>query len=391
MGGENNRRGALSGCRVLDLTEEKGMFCSRLLADMGAEVIRVEKPGENTSRSLFFFANNLGKRSITLNIEVKQGQELFRKLAQTADIVVESYQPGYLTALGLGYTELNSINRRLVMASITNFGQSGPYRDYSSGGIVASALGGQVYICGEPEMPPLKPFGEQAYYSACLFAAIGILLALRNRHTSGRGQHIDISVHECVAATLDHVLVRHFYEGVVAKRRGSLYWNNAFRIFPCLDGYILLSLFYQWETLAEWLDAEGMAEDLTDERWQDREYRLEHLDHIIQVMERWTRSHTVTELVKKGQLMHFPWAEVTSIPKLVDSPQLRERDFWIEVEHPETGRKHKFPGAPCKLSQSPWQVGSRAPSMGQDNLVIYQGELGLSKDEIEALVRKGVI
>ncbi len=391
MGGERNRGGALSGYRVLDLTDAKGMFCSRLLADMGAEVIRVERPGEISARGLSFWVTNLGKRSIALDIKCERGQGLFKRLARTADVVVESYQPGYLAALGIGYSELSRINHGLVMASITNFGQSGPYREYSSSDMVASALGGQMYVCGEPETPPLKPFGEPAYYSASLFAAIGILLALWNRHTTGRGQHIDISVHECAAATLDHVLVRYFYEGVVAKRQGSLYWNNAFRIFPCRDGYILLSLGQQWETLVEWLDAEGMAEGLTDKQWQDRDYRLKHLDHAVEVLERWTRNHTVSELVEQGQLMRFPWAEVTSIPKLVDSPQLEERDFWVEVEHPETGRKVKFPGAPCKLSRSPWQVGSRVPKLGEDNTAIYKGELGLSEKEIESLVRKGII
>lgn len=248
-----------------------------------------------------------------------------------------------------------------------------------------------MYVCGQPETPPLKPFGEQTYYSACLFAATGILLALWNRHSTGKGQHIDISLQECAAATLDHVLVRYFYGGTVAKRQGSLYWNSAFRIFPCRDGYILLSLFQQWGTLVEWLESEGMAEDLTDKKWRDREERLKHLDHIIPVLERWTRSHTVAELTEPGQLMHFPWAGVTSIPKLMDSLQLRERDFWVEVEHPQTGRKSKFPGAPCKLSRSPWQVGSRAPSLGQDNIAIYHGELGLSEGEIEILAREGVI
>jgi len=352
---------------------------------------KVENAGADSSRSLSFWETNVGKSGITLRLEVEQGQKIFKRLAKTADVVVESYQPGYLERLGLGYPQLGQINPRLIMASITDFGQSGPYRDYKSCDMVACALGGQIYVCGEPETPPLKPFGTQAYHSACLFAAVGIMLALWNRHTTGRGQHIDISVQECVAASLDHVLVRYFYEGMVARRQGSLHWNNAFRIFPCRDGYILLSLFQQWETLVEWLDAEGMAEDLTDKKWQDRGYRLKHPDHIIQVLERWTQSHSVAELVGKGQLMRFPWAEVTSISGLLDSPQLKERDFWVEVEHPETGGKYKFPGAPCKLSRSPWRVGSRVPKVGEHNIGVYHGELGLSEDEIEALVRKGII
>jgi crotonobetainyl-CoA:carnitine CoA-transferase CaiB-like acyl-CoA transferase len=384
----NGQGSILSGYSVLDLTDEKGMLCSRYLADMGAEVLHIEKPA-GSARSSFFW-QNLGKRAITLNIELKPGQGLFKRLVETADVLVESHPPGYLEALGLGYPQLVQINPRLIMASITAFGQSGPYRDYKSCDIVASALGGQTYVCGEPDSPPLKPFGNQSYYLASIFAAIGVLLALRSRHTSGRGQHIDISLQECVASALDHVLVRYFYQGVVAKRQGSLHWNSAFRIFPCRDGYVLLSLFYQWPTLVEWLAAEGMAEDLTDEKWRDRDYRLQHLGHVIEVLERWTKSHSVAGLVEKGQLMRFPWAEVASIPKLLASPQLKERDFWVEMEHPETGKKYKFPGAPCSLSRSPWRVGSKVPKLGEHNKELYQA-LGLSEKEIKTLIKDGVI
>ncbi len=391
MNRRKSKNSVLTGYRVLDLTDEKGMFCSRLLADMGAEVIIVEKVGIERGERSFFEANNLGKRSITLNLEAKTGQEIFKQLAKTADVVVENYQPGYLEALGLGYTELSEINPQLIMASITSFGQDGPYRAHKADDLVASALGGQMYTCGEPQLPPLKPFGRQAYYLAGLFAANGILLALWHRHTSGKGQYIDISIQDCVAASLDHVLVRYFYEGKVAKRQGSLHWNNAFRIFPCHDGYILLSLFQHWETLVEWLDDEGMAEDLTDKKWLNRERRLEQLEHIIEVLERWTRSHTAAELVEKGQLMRFPWAEVSSIPGLMDNPQLKERGFFVELEHPESGKRVKFPGAPCKLSRSPWRVGSRIAVPGENNMAVYPRDLGLSEKDIEALTKEGVI
>jgi benzylsuccinate CoA-transferase BbsE subunit len=323
--------------RVLDLTDDQGRLCARLLADMGAEVIRVEKPEESAG----FRWEDLGKRSVTLNIESKPGQRKFRHLLKTADVLVESHPLGYLDALGLGYNELNKINPRLIMASITPFGQTGPYRDYKSSDIVASAMGGQLYLNGEAGSPPLKPFGQQSYYLASLFTAIGIMLALWHRYASGRGQHIDISLQECTAAALDHALVRYFYQGEVAQRRGSLHWNGAFRVFPAEDGYVLLSLLYQWETLVEWLAAEGMAEDLADSKWLDRNYRLEHLDHVIEVLERWTKTHSTAELVEKGQLMHFPWAEVASIAQLLASPQLEARGFWTEVEY--QGKKFKFP------------------------------------------------
>ena len=383
------REDALSGYRVLDLTDEKGMLCSRLLSDMGAEVFRIEKPGTESVR--VFYEANRGKLNITLNIESKPGQDIFKRLVKTADAVIESYPPGYLESLGLSYSRLNETNPRLIMASITNFGQDGLYRDYKSSDMVASALGGRMYVCGEPQMLPLKPFGNQVYYTASILAAIGIALALWSRHTTSKGQHIDISLQECAATTLDYILVRYFYEGLVAKRQGSLHWNNAFRIFPCRDGYILLSLLQHWETLVEWLESEGMAEDLPNEKWREREYRLKHLGHVIEVLEQWTKTHTATELVELGQLMHFPWAKIASIPELLDSPQLKGRGFFIEVEDPQSGRKYKVPGAPCKLSRSPWQAGERVPSIGGHNMKIYHGEMGLSEDEIEALVKDRVI
>ena len=272
----------LAGYRVLDLTDAKGVFGVKLLAGMGTEVIRIDPEGET-------------KR--------------FRELFKTADILIESFPPGYLASLGLGYENLSKINPRLIMASITHFGQNGPYKDLKSSDLVDQALGGWLSVTGEAQMP-LKLFGNQSYNAASLFAVNGILLALRQRQATGRGQYIDISVMECVTATLDHVLPRYFYEGIVSRRQGSLHWNNAFRFFPCKDGYILLSIHRQWETLVELLASEGMADDLTDEKWGNREERNRSINHIIEILERWTLSHKVGELVEKGQLMHFPWAEV---------------------------------------------------------------------------------
>jgi len=365
----NGQGSILSGCRVLDLTDDKGRLCSRYLADMGAEVIRIGKPGENAD----FHWENLGERSVTLDIGLKQGQKVFKRLLKTADILVESRPPGYLDALGLGYSSLSKLNPRLVMASITPFGQSGPYRDYKSSDIVAGAMGGQLYLNGEAGSPPLKSFGSQSYYLASIFAAIGVMLALYHRHSSGKGQHIDISLQECVTSALDHVLVRYFYQGEVAKRRGSLHWNGAFRVFPAKDGYVLLSLLYQWETLVEWLASEGMAGDLADSKWSDREYRLEHIDHVIEVLERWTKKHPAAELVEKGQAMRFPWTEVASIPELLASPQLKKRGFWAEIEHPATGEKFKFP-APVLSRCFSYQT--RPPNRGLRPSYTPDGDIG---------------
>ena len=293
--------GALSGYLVLDVTDEKGVLCARLLSEMGARVVRVEFTEDNLDR--------------------------LRGLIKEADVFIETFPPGYLDSLGIGYNVLSKIKPGLVMASITPFGQSGPCKDYQACDLALQALGGWMSVTGEPQAP-LKLFGRQAYSTASLFAANGILLALWRRHVTGRGQYIDISILECVAATLDHALVRYFYEGIVSRRQGSRHWNNAFRVFPCKDGFILLSVFQHWETLVEWLASEGMAADLTDEKWRDREVRTNGLDHIVKILEGWTLSHTVAELLEKGQLMHFLWAKVTSVSELLSSPQLAARDYF---------------------------------------------------------------
>lgn len=274
----------LTGYNVLDLTDEKGELAIRLLSDMGAGVTR-------------------------LNLENREERAGLPKLVKKADILIETFPPGYLPSLGLGYDTLSKLNPRLIIASITHFGQTGPYKNYKSSDLVNQALGGWLSVTGEAEAP-LKLYGNQAYHTASLFAVNGILLALWQRNITGRGQYIDISIMECVAATLDHVLPQYFYNGVVAGRQGSRHWNNAFDVLPCSDGYILISLHQHWETLVEWLASGGMAEDLVDAKWQDREKRNRDVDHILKVLEKWTLHHTAKEMEEKAQLMHFPWAEI---------------------------------------------------------------------------------
>ncbi len=268
----------LSGLRVLDSSGEIGVLCSRLLSGMGTEVVRCDL------------------------------KEL-RDLLPNADVFIESFPPGYLSSRGLGYEELVVINPGLIMVSVTPFGQTGPCKDFKASDLTLQAMGGWMSVTGEPEAP-LKLAGNQAYHAASLFAVNGVLLALRHRSATGRGQHLDISILECVAASLDFVLPRFFYAGTVSGRQGSLHWNNAFRVFPCKDGYVHLSIHRDWDTLVALLAAEGMAEDLTGAGWRDRDERDRNIYHVIEVLERWTLTHRVKELVNRGQLMRFPWAEV---------------------------------------------------------------------------------
>lgn len=401
--GENNS--LIKGIRVLDLADEKACYCSKLLADMGACVIKVEKPGGDASRgigpfwkdvphpekSLFFWYNNSNKLGITLNLEKRAGREIFCRLLERTDIVVETFPPGYLNRLGLDFEVLNTINPRIILVSVTGFGGDGPRSNHKSCDLVASAVGGQMYVSGSPSTPPLKPFGEQSYFTASLFAAIGILLAIRKRNQSGKGDHIDISLQEAVASTLEHVMIRYFYDHIVPGRRGSLYWNNEFCIVPSKDGFILLTLFQQWETLVELMESEGMAEDLIDEKWKNEEYRRLHHDRIVEVVQRWTKTHTTSELFDLGQLMHFPWAPVYPPQEVVESPQLRARGYFMDMDHPEINASLRYPRLPYKFSSVSLKRWRRAPLRGEDNAHILGGELGLTKKEMETLSSEGAI
>ena len=392
--GELSNNDTCLDLRILDLSDEKGMFCSKLLGDMGADVIRVEKPGggserncgpflDNMSdpeRSLHFWYGNTSKRGITLDIERKDGQHVLRELAAHADVIVETFSPGYLAERELDYEALSQLNPRLIVTSITAFGQTGPYRNYKSCDLVASALGGQMYVCGEAQGPPLRPYGEQSYLTASLFGAIGTMLAVQQRHITGKGQWVDISMQECVAAVVEPVNVRYLYEGIITKRQGARHWSDAFRIFPCQDGYILISLFRRWDTLVEWLDSEGMANDLKDGVWRDEDIRRRRIDHVAEIIERWTQTHCVEELVEQAQLMRLPWASVNSPGELLENPQIVERGFFTKVEHPELNRSFKYPGSPYKFSRTPWRISRRAPLIGEHNKEVICDELELNDD-----------
>ena len=395
----------LTGIRVLDLADEKASFCSKVLADLGAHVIKMEKPGGDSSRelgpfwknsgypkeSLSFSYNNTNKLGITLDLESAAGRELFARLVSNTDVIVESFQPGYLDRLGLSFEVLSGVNPAIIMASITAFGQTGPRKDFKSCDLVASALGGQMYVCGSPSLSPIKAYGQQSYLAASLYAALGVLLALRKRAKTGKGDHIDISLQEAVASTLEHVMVRYFHDQVIVKRSGNRHWNDFFCILPCKDGFIHLTPFVEWETLVGLLEREGKAEDLKDARWKDEAYRREHFGHVTDVLGKWTETHEVEELFQLGQLMRFPWAPIRRPDEILGCPQLKEREFFVDFEHRELGSLLKYPGLPYRFNFCHAIPRKRAPLPGEDNRRVYRGELGLSTEEFETLSRKGII
>ena len=378
--------GPLGGIQVLDLAGGTAGFCGKLLADLGACVIKVERPGGDPARalgpfweggphpeqSLFFLYHNTNKYGITLELEDGKDRELLRRLLGKADVLIETFPPGYLEKLGLGFKELQAVNPRLILISVTGFGQEGPKKDYASCDLVAAAEGGQMYVSGLPAGTPLKIFGEQSFYTASLFAAIGTILALKRRRHTGEGGHIDISLQEAVAATLDHVLVRHLNDSLLPKRQGNLHWNHDFCCLPCRDGHLLVSLSRQWETLVELLDREGMAQDLKEDRWRDEAFRTIQLDHVLGVIGRWTKTHSAAELFELGQSLQFPWAPVCRLKDILGNEQHRCRGFFRDSDPLLPGGSPRFPRLPWQLA-APWPASRKGPpGIGEDNARIFQ-------------------
>ena len=396
---------AFGGLRVLDLADEQGHYCTKLLADLGADVIKVEPPGGHPTRrigpflhnhphpekSLFFAYYNTNKRSITLNLACTTGQDLFRRLASRTDIVVETFAPGYLKALGLDYAVLQELNPRLILTSITPFGQTGPHSHYHGADIVGLASGGLMYLTGDPDTPPLQAFGWQAYLVAGAFAAVATLVALYWRRASGEGQHADVSIQECVASLLETASIDYAYTGHVQTRIGSRH-AIAFpcQVYPCKDGHWALMAFnpQMWRILAAWMAEDGI-EEVSDPKYEDREVRRGEMDKVNAAITRFGMNHTKRELLAEGQRRRLSVAPLSTVQEVVTNIHLRRRGYFVPAEHPLLG-KLDYPGAPYKLSETPWGIRRPAPLVGQDNEAVY-GELGLSQGDLMVLRETGVI
>jgi len=373
---------ALEGLRVVELATQLTAFCGKLLADMGADVLLVEAPGgspqrqegpfydevADRERSLPFWHYNTNKRGITLDLAQADGPALLRRLLAEADVLLEGEPVGSLAARGLDFEALHAEHPGLVVVSFSGFGQTGPRRGWQATELIAQALGGMAYTTGKETTPPLKTWGEQATQLAGMYGAIGALLAVAQRAATGDGQHVDVSMQEAVASALEIVLPWSLFEPhTVHRRQGSLHWSRGFRIFPSSDGYILFTLTQNWETLVGWLEADGMVEDLKDPQYAEPAYRREQLDHSIAVLERWSRTKTVDELMRQGQLLRFTWGQVTTPEQLLANEQLQERGFFVALEHPHEGRTFTYGGAPARFSASPWRLRRSAPRLGEHN------------------------
>jgi len=396
--------GALAGLRILDLADQTGALAGKLLADLGADVVLVEPPGgrrlraippfwqglPHPERSLFFWFYNTSKRGITLDITRRAGAALLRRLAGDADVLIETEPPGRLAALGCGPDALRATNPRLTVASITPFGQRGPYRDWRGSDTVAEAMGGMLFVNGHKDGPPLRALGLQAYHQAGVFAAVGVLAALFAREQTGRGQDVDVSLQAAVAAALEHVPGLWHQHGTAATRQGTLHWTRYFRVGRCLDGWVMHCTVGDWTSLVEWVKADGMAADLGDPAWEDVRHRATGAEHLFDVLDAWAARYTVEELVSGAQLRRIPYAAVRAPEALLRDPHLADRSFFVPIEHPELGLTVPYPGPPFHLTDAPWRIARRPPLLGEHNAEVY-GRIGVADAELATLRQEGIV
>jgi len=400
---------ALEDLRVLEIADESGVYCGKLLADMGADVVKIERPGGDATRrippflddtpgatrSLFFLGTNTSKRSVTLDLERAEGQRLLLALAAQADIIVETLPPGRLEDLGIGWTKLHAEHPALVLTSITGFGQTGPHRHYRSSDLVANAMGGTMAVIGEADDPPVKPASCQSHWMASTCAASSSLIAHRHARRTGVGQHVDISAQETTLA-ISHVsgVGKWLDDGIIPKRSGTgLSASVPSGAYRCRDGlvYLMVNRPAHWKALASWINEETGNEEVLDPMFEGpssarQEYR-ELLDIFISDM---TKSHTVQHVFHEGQRRHIAFTPVNTPASVAREPQLRQREYFVDVTHPG-GRTLQYPGAPFRHDRTPWRISGSAPAVGEHNDVIFGGELGLSPAELASLRADGVI
>jgi crotonobetainyl-CoA:carnitine CoA-transferase CaiB-like acyl-CoA transferase len=379
-----------------------GAVCGKLLRDLGMDVIKVEPPGGDGARSeppfakghthregsLRFAYLNAGKRSITLDITKKNGRKLLLDLVARSDIVLETFQPSYLARHHLGYESLIERQKKLILVALTGFGQDGPYADFKTPDIVGTAMGGLLYISGDPNLAPCNPPETQSYYYASLFAAYGVMLALWQRQMRGIGAYIDASIQASMALH-EHVAFNYSAEGRVMKRAGSQHQHNApANLFKCRNGYIALFVTQNhWPLLLKvW---EDHPPELDDPKWINSNLRRANADYINAQVTSFTSRFLKEDLAELMQKHGIPGLPVNSPLDFMKDPHIQARGFFGTVTHSVLGTFEQ-PGSPFmvdghRLGPAP------APLLGQHNQAIYCGELGIDKREVAALAAEGII
>ena len=402
------RERALDGVTVLEYCSMvSGPYCTKTMADLGAEVIKIEPPVDgdparrmppfpgdkpHPEKSGLFFYLNTNKQGITLDPETPEGKQIFLELVKAADILVVDHPPGDMEQMGLGYKDLSAINKGLIVMSITPFGLTGPYRDYKGRALNMSHASGQAYLLPllspHADRPPVKVGGHTSDYDPGLVAVVAVLAALYWKGISGRGQHIDMSKQEALISMQRVESVTYANDEVVMTRTGNK-TRMPGGVLPCRDGHIVVITpeEHQWNALMTLI---GNPEWSKGPWCRDREARAQHADAINKLLTEWTTQHTKEEIFRKGQALSCPVSPTRSAEDLMNSEQLKVRGFFAEVTHPFLGPL-KMPTSASRFAESPWRFERPAPLLGESNEEIYGERLGYKKEELEILKTKGVI
>ena len=405
---------ALDDIRVLDLSGQIGAYCGKLLADLGADVIKIEPPAGDPTRhvgpfykdsgdpeqSLLFYNLNTNKRGVTLDLDDEGGRARFRKLAATADVVIDSFAPGYLDGLGLGYEGLGKLRKDVILTSITGFGQWGPHAAYLAPDIVGVAMAGIMWLAGDPKDQPNIPYGTQGFICASIQAAGGTMMALYHRDVTGVGQHVDVSMQEALLIAQETAMQAWDMNKSVRNRSGAggllPFIIPGIGSYEAADGWVFSYLGTPggapWPEMLRWLEEEGMAQDLTEPPHRevieqlnlrfltrlalDKELREKHLDslhRIEEVLLAFFKSKGKWELYEHGQQRRLLIGIVSTPEDLAKNPQLSARDWYQDVPHQDLGTL-RYPGAPYRLSETPWRIARHAPRLGEHNNEVF-GEL----------------
>ncbi|HSF32852.1 MAG TPA: CoA transferase [Candidatus Tectomicrobia bacterium] len=409
----------LSPYRVLDLTDERGILCGKILADLGADVVQIEPPGGSSARrvgpfyhdephperSLFWWSYAANKRSITLNLASRDGRALLKRLVTLAHFLIESFPPSSMETLGLGYEALAAINPALIVVSITPFGQEGPYAHYQASDLIGMGMAGFMYVTGDPDRPPARVGVPHFYLHGSAAGATGAMIAHAQRVLSGRGQHVDVSCQEAVARTLASAPQLFAIENTVIRRQGSYRQTGDttyMRItWPCKDGFVNFQLSggagagRSVNNMIQWMEEEGLGDSfLTKLDWTTLGYGMitkELLERVVPPVERFLMSHTKAELFEgavKRRILLFP---VATAKDIMQNTQLQARGYFRQVSHPDLATAITYPGPFVQASATPIELRRLAPKIGEHNAEIYLDDLGLTRQELVRLREAGAI
>ncbi len=406
----------LSPYTVIELSSISTCLCGQILAQLGARVVAVEPYGGSWARrvgpfldpskrdiesSLYWWGYNRGKKSVTLDLEEEEGRAALARLLARADFLIEGFSPGYLASLGLSWEKLRNVNPRLVMVSITPFGQSGPKAKYADSDLIILAASGVLALTGDADRPPVKAPVPQSYLHASAEGAVAALIAHHERVRSGLGQAVDVSAQAAtMMATQALVLGGHWGDDLFARAAGGIRVGPIHLrfVYRCLDGHVSITLLFgesvgpATKRLMQWMREERFVDENTVEKnWIDYVQLLrsgeEPITELFRIMDRvaaFCQAHTKRELTEGARRRQILLAPVATVAELLESPQLAARDYWVDVFHPGLTRSIKYPGAFAKLSRTPLKMDGRAPFLGEHNQEILRERSGAEAEKSDS-------